>query len=74
VPADRYADPPPHKQRAGTPAVQYENALWNNVEYSVLWRQERALFKPTTECAFGSLTTEVLFNNSIQGAFFLQCA
>ena len=58
--------PEPGSQRV-VPPVQYENTQWNNVEYSVLWRQERTLFKPSTECAFGSLTTEVLFNNSIQG-------
>ncbi len=68
VVAGEYLDPlPQHRTGPPPPAVQYENTLWNNVEYSVLWRQERALFKPSTECAFGSLTTEVLFNNSIQG-------
>ena len=43
-----------------------ENHVWETNEYTVMWREERMLLKPSTECKFGSLTTEVIFNNSLQ--------
>jgi len=31
------------------------------------WRQDRSLFNPTEQCSYGSIETNVLFNNSLQG-------
>ena len=60
--------PLPHS-RHGSPFLdknRRENHVWETNEYTVMWREERMLLKPSTECKFGSLTTEVIFNNSLQ--------
>eukprot|EP00092_Neocalanus_flemingeri_P006703 GFUD01007240.1.p1 GENE.GFUD01007240.1~~GFUD01007240.1.p1 ORF type:complete len:882 (+),score=165.63 GFUD01007240.1:158-2803(+) len=43
-----------------------ENHVWETNEYTVMWREERMLLEPSTECKFGSLTTDVIFNNSLE--------
>ncbi|XP_023336148.1 uncharacterized protein LOC111707298 isoform X2 [Eurytemora carolleeae] len=50
------------------PEGRMERPGEGNMEYSVVWRQDRSLFTPSLECAYGSLTTEVIFNSSLQGS------
>jgi len=57
------------QSRAGLPYHETrhrDNQVWENNEYTVMWREDRMLLEPSTECKFGSLTTEVIFNNSLK--------
>jgi len=57
------------QSRNGLPHVEVqgrENHFWETNEYTVMWREERKLLQPDTECMFGSLKTEVIFNNSLE--------
>jgi len=64
----RHNQPLP-QSRTGLPFFENrrkENQVWETNEYTVMWREERMLLKPSTECKFGSLKTEVVFNNSLE--------
>ena len=58
---------PGGKARSALVAESEEQRLWERDEFTVMWREARVLLSDQTKCRYGTIRTDVIFNNTLGG-------
>lgn len=58
---------PGGKARSASLMASEEQRLWERDEFTVMWRQSRALLTDQSKCRYGTIRTDVIFNNTLGG-------